>query len=246
MESIFREIIDGSDFYETIVDMGEEITFLTEPEIKQFASIAPHRTTNTTDGAYWYRGAMTFDNVEQQNTLLGEYFIRQTNQVPKNILTAVMAENTTPRIGTVYSVECNEVVDIVSHYEKTGEVTEFGEDVLQPIYLARDVACYMTIVLERAERETTGSFVDALTNLVIPARFTLSTNNIILKPGFVYDKTTKSNVYKPVKYRVESVDTSMMDVIYEESEVEKEEGIETVTNEKYVGILKCMLTEDKR
>ena len=62
------QLVDGIDFYATIVDMGEEITFLTDPPIKPYASIAPHRTTNTTDGAYWYRGAMTFDGVEQQNT----------------------------------------------------------------------------------------------------------------------------------------------------------------------------------
>lgn len=253
MDERFREIIDGEDFYRTIVEMGEEITFLTDPEIKQFASIKPHRTTNTTDGAYWYRGAMTFDGVEQQNTLLGEYFLRQTNPVPKNILTGVMAENTTPRMGTVYSVECNEVIDIISHYKKTGEQTEFGEDILQPVYLAKDVACYMTMVLERAERETTGFFVDSLTNLLLPARFTLSPNNTILKKSFVFDNATEKNKYDYVKYRVESIDTSMMDVIYEEKEVEKEpeeEGgeptIETITTEKYVGVLRCVLTEDKR
>lgn len=243
MQTIFGEVIDGSDFYETVVEMGEEITFLTDPEVKQFASIAPHRTTNTTDGAYWYRGVMTFDNVKQQNTLLGEYFIRQTNDVPKNILTAVMAENTTPRIGTVYSVECNETVDIVSHYEKTGEKTEFGEDILEPVYLAKDVDCYMTMRLESIdERQTTGAFIEAVTNLIIPAKFTLSPSNIILKKGFVYDKATKSNKYVPIKYRIEGIDTSMMDVVYEEKETEN--GTESV--ERYVGVLRCMLTEDKR
>ena len=177
------QLVDGMDFYSTIVDMGEEITFLTDPPIKQYASITMHRTTNTTDGAYWYYGAMTFDSVEQQNTLVGEYFTRQTNSGPKNILTSVMPENTTPRVGTVYTVECNETVDIISHYEGT-----------------------------------------------LPAKTTISEQNIVLKNSFIFDEKQKKNVYQQVKYRVESIDTSMMDVV----------------DGKIVGVLKCLLTEDKR
>lgn len=224
------QLVDGIDFYSTIVDMGEEITFLTEPPIKQFASITMHRTTNTTDGTYWYYGAMTFDSVEQQNTLIGEYFTRQTNNGPKNILTSVMPENTTPRVGTVYTVECNETVDIISHYEGTGEYNDFGEEVLEPVYLAQNVDCYMTMTLERLNNETAGSFIQTISTITLPAKITLSEQNIVLKHSFSFDDTQKKNVYKPVKYRVESIDTSMMDIV----------------DGKIVGVLKCMLTEDKR
>lgn len=224
------QLVDGMDFYSTIVDMGEEITFLTDPPIKQYASITMHRTTNTTDGAYWYYGAMTFDNVDQQNTLPGEYFTRQTNPGPKNILTSVMPENTTPRVGTVYTVECNETVDIISHYEGTGEYNDFGEEIVEPVYLAQNVDCYMTMTLERLDSETAGSFVQTITTLTLPAKITISTKNIVLKNSFVFDDKQKKNVYQPVKYRVESIDTSMMDVV----------------DGKIVGILKCLLTEDKR
>lgn len=224
------QLVDGIDFYSTIVDMGEEITFLTEPPIKQFASITMHRTTNTTDGAYWYYGAMTFDSVEQQNTLIGEYFTRQTNNGPKNILTSVMPENTTPRVGTVYTVECNETVDIISHYEGTGEYNDFGEEVLEPVYLAQNVDCYMTMTLERLNNETAGSFIQTISTITLPAKITLSEQNIVLKHSFSFDDTQNKNVYKPVKYRVESIDTSMMDIV----------------DGKIVGVLKCMLTEDKR
>ena len=227
---MLRQLVDGNDFYNTIVDLGEEITFLTEPPIKQFASITMHRTTNTTDGAYWYYGAMTFDGVEQQNTLTGEYFTRQTNPGPKNLLTAVMPENTTPKMGTVYAVECNETVDIISHYEGTGEYNDFGEEITEPVYLAQDVACYMTMTLERVDKETPGYFVQTITNLTLPAKFTISTKNTVLKNSFVFDETQKKNVYQQIKYRVESIDTSMMDVV----------------DGQIVGILKCLLTEDKR
>lgn len=222
--------ISGRDFHETVVDMGEEILFLTDPEIKQFASIAPHRNTNTTDGAYWYRGAMTFDSVDQQNKLTGEYFTRQTNPIPKNILTAVMPENTTPLVATVYSVECNETIDIISHYEKTGEFNEFGEEIEEPVYTAKDVDCYMTMVLERVDNETPGYFAQTITNLTIPAKYMISNESIILKNSFVFDKFEKKSVYKKIKYRVESIDTSMMDIV----------------DGNFVGVLKCMLTEDRR
>lgn len=227
---MLKNLIDGNDFYETILDMGEEIVFLTEPEIIQYASIAPHRTTNTTDGAYWYTGAMTFDSVEQQNSLIGEYFKRQTNNVPNNILTAVMPENTTPKMATVYSVECNEKIDIISHYEETGELDKFGQSILEPVYLAKDVDVYMTMTLEKLDSTTAGSFIGTITKIIMPAKITLSSENIILKKSFVFDDSTKQNVYKDVKYKVESIDTSMMDII----------------DGKPVGILNCMLTEDKR
>lgn len=221
------QLIDGEDFYATIVELGEEITFLTDPEIKQFASIAMHRTTNTTDGAYWYYGAMTFDGVEQQNKLIGEYFTRQTNAGPKNILTAVMPENSTPKMATVYSVECNEVVDIISHYDKSKD--EYGDPVDIPVYLAKDVDCYMTMTLERVDNASTGYFVQTITNLVLPAKYTLSTESVVMKNSFVFNDKEKKNVYTKIPYRVESIDTSMMDVV----------------DGQIVGILKCLLTEDR-
>lgn len=221
------QLIDGEDFYATIVELGEEITFLTDPEIKQFASIAMHRTTNTTDGAYWYYGAMTFDGVEQQNKLIGEYFTRQTNAGPKNILTAVMPENSTPKMATVYSVECNEVVDIISHYDKSKD--EYGDPIDIPVYLAKDVDCYMTMTLERVDNASAGYFVQTITNLILPAKYTLSTESVVMKNSFVFNDKEKKNVYTKIPYRVESIDTSMMDVV----------------DGQIVGILKCLLTEDR-
>ena len=221
------QLIDGEDFYATIVELGEEITFLTDPEIKQFASIAMHRTTNTTDGAYWYYGAMTFDGVEQQNKLIGEYFTRQTNAGPKNILTAVMPENSTPKMATGYSVECNEVVDIISHYDKSKD--EYGDPVDIPVYLAKDVDCYMTMTLERVDNASAGYFVQTITNLILPAKYTLSTESVVMKNSFVFNDKEKKNVYTKIPYRVESIDTSMMDVV----------------DGQIVGILKCLLTEDR-
>lgn len=226
-----NQFIDGNDFYVTIVEMGEKITFLTEPPIEQYASIAPHRTTNTTDGAYWYTGAMTFDSVDQQNTLIGEYFTRQTNPKPNNILTAVMPENTTYKMATVYSVECNEVVDIISHYEETGEYDKYGKPIVaEPVYIGKDIPVYMTMTLNQLENEVSGSFITTTMNLTIPAKYKVSNNSIVLKNNFVFDSDTKETVFKKVKYKIESIDTSMMDEV----------------DGKIVGVLRCLLTEDKR
>lgn len=227
---MLQQLLDGNDFYATIVEMGEEITFLTEPNIIRYASIAPHRITNTTDGAYWYRGAMTFDSVEEQNKLIGEYFTRQTNAGPKYILTSVMPENTTPKMATVYAVECNEVVDVISHYQDTGEVDKYGEPIIEPVYLAQDIDVYMTMTLERIQTETPGGFIETKTVIWLPAKTTISSSNIVLKQSFVFDKKLQKNVYSKIKYRVESIDTSMMDIV----------------NEQPVGVVKCLLTEDKR
>lgn len=224
---MLRQLADGLDFYETVVDMGEEITFLTNPTIKQFASITPHRTTNKTDGSYWYTGAMTFDGIDQQNSLIGEYFIRQTNPIPKNILIKAMPENTTPNMATVYSIECNEKIDIISHYEKTGQLNEYGEEIESPVYLAKDVDTYMTMSFAKLEDSTPGRIVKTVTNFTLPAKFTLSEQNIILKKTFVFDQKEKANKYEFVKYKIESIDTSMMDFV----------------NNKPVGTLKCMTTE---
>ncbi len=224
-----RERISGEDFYDVIVDLGEDITFLTDPEIKQYASIKPHRTTNTTEGAYWYKGVMTFEDVYQQNRLIGEYFKRQTNSEPKHILTAVMSENTTPKIATVYAVECNDVVDIISHYEK-GDRNEFGVEEQIPVYLAKNVDVYISVVQKPLIEQTTGAFVETLTNMIIPAKYAVSPDNVILKEGIVFDDDLKKNVLKKVPFRIQSVDPSMMDIIAGQ----------------YVGILRCSLREDIR
>lgn len=238
-----KEIISGEDFYSTVVDMGEEVEFLTDPIIKQYASITAYRatgTTNLTDGVYQYRGVMTFDSVQQQNELIGEYFKRQTNKASVHILTGVLPENTTYKIGQIYAVECNDKVDIISHYVD-GAINEFGEREKEPVYIAKDVDCYITVISKNLYDQTPGSYTTAITNLLLPAKTKLTLGNTVIKKGFVYDSNKKENVYMDVKYKVESVDASLMDIL--EIKNTNEDG-ETVTKQKYVGVLRCTITED--
>lgn len=241
-----REVISGEDFYDTVVDMGEEIEFLTDPVIKQYASITAYRatgTTNMTDGAYQYRGVMTFDNVEQQNELLGEYFKRQTNKVPVYMLTSTLPENTTPLIATCYCVECNDKIDIITHYEK-GKPDEFGVQEMIPVYLAKDVDCYITVTQRQLAEAQAGSIVSTVTNILLPAHYLLSQNNIVVKKVPVYDDSINQNVLKDVEYRVDSIDTSLLDVIQKEIIETNEDGEEiTKMVDKIVGVMRCFLTE---
>lgn len=234
--------IDGSDFRDAIIELGEIVTFQTEPKITQYASIAPHRTTNTTDGSYWYHGVMTFEDVDQQNELIGEYFKRQTNAVPVYILTSTMSENTTPNMAEVYAVECNDKIDIISHYETSSIPNEFGEYSKEPVYIAKNVACYITVTQKPLSDQIAGTFVSTTTNLTLPAKYMLTQDNIVVKKGFVYDDTLKKNIYTDIKYQIESVDSSMMDALSKTIDVD---GVET-TETKFVGILRCTMTEDKR
>lgn len=254
------EVISGEDFYTTVVDMGEEIEFLTNPTIKQYASITSYRatgTTNLTDGVYQYRGVMTFDSVDQQNELIGEYFTRQTNKRAVHILTGVLPENTTYKIGSVYAIECNEKIDIISHFEDGAE-DEFGEVEQIPVYLAKNVDCYITVTNRPLVSGVAGYFVETITNLTLPAKYQLTTDSIVVKKGFVFDDETKETKYTDIRYQVESIDASLMDVI--EKEVEEEVEIEPdpenpdapttetqlVKKTFFVGILRCTITEDKR
>jgi hypothetical protein len=50
----------------------------------------------------------------------------------------------------------------------------------------------------------------------------------------VFNDKTKKTEYTDVEYTIESVDASMMDVLVDDDE-----------NEKYVGILRCTMTEKK-
>jgi hypothetical protein len=212
--------LDGSDFVDTIVEMGEVVTFKTDPEITLYASVAPHRTTNTTDGSYWYHGVMTFDSVDQQEQLIGEYFNRQTNPSPAHILTSVMPENTTAHMAEVY--------------EKDAEPDEFVVRGEHPVYSAKNVDCYITVTQKPLSDQTSGAFIATITNLLIPAKYMLTQNNTVVKKGFVFNDKAKKTEYTDVEYTIESVDASMMDVLVDDDE-----------NEKYVGILRCTMTEKK-
>lgn len=225
------EGVSGEDFYTLLAEMGERVVFLSESEedepIYQFASITPHRTTNTTDGAYWYTGNITFDNLEQQTDLLGRYFVRQTNPNPHYILTAVMPENLTPKLGIIYCVECNEIVDIISHYNETGEFNEFGEAIKEPIFIAKDVKAYSTKTVKQTKTTDEGALVETVTNLLLPAKYKISNKTTFLIGEIVFNSSTKMNEYKKIEYEIESIDTSMA----------------YITEEKINGIIRCMLKE---
>ena len=234
--------VKAEDFYDAIVDLGETIEFLpkavpdTMPEginegsLIQHASIAPNRANKavaTTEGAYLFTGNITFDNMKQQERFVGRYFIRQAQPSVKNILTSVFPENSTPRVGTVQVTECNETVDVISHYEATGEYDEYGSEIVAPVYLHRNIDAFVTSLTKTVKEEEVGALDKTLTYMTVPAEYTISAKNIVMKPSFTFNEITKRNEYVKTPYKVDSIDTSMMDVV----------------DGEIVGTVKCLLLE---
>lgn len=234
--------IHGEDFRNLIEECGEQIRFLpkavtdTVPEgvedgsLVQYASIVPNRANKavaTTEGAYLFTGNITFDNIEQQERFIGRYFIRETQPNVTNMLTSVFPENSSDRLGTVQTIECNEKVDIISCFEDTGEQNEFGDPVQRPVYLHQDVLCFVTAMVKSPGIEEVGALDKTMTYLTLPAEYTVSTTNIIMKPSFAFNEKTLRNEYIKTPYKIDSIDTSMMDFI----------------NGEIVGTVKCLISE---
>ncbi len=205
--------VGGEDFYNTIRELGEKVTFVGSG-LEQYASLAPNmlnKAIGTTDGAYWFTGVMTFDNMNQQEELAGAYFKRETQPNSTLMIYSIFPENSSQKLAITHCVECNEKVDIISHNEPTGELNNYGKPIMGPVYAYRDVYAYVKSYTKDAKDSVAGSMEETITYLALPAKYTLSPKNIIMKDAFVFDEKTKKNVLKKIPYRIESIDTSMMD-----------------------------------
>ncbi len=223
------EDIRGEDFYNVIKDLGEKIIF-TDTGNVQYASLKPNmlnKAIGTTDGAYWFTGVMTFDNMEQQERSVGAYFKRSTQPNSTCMLFSVFPENTTQHVAITHVVECNEKVDI-AYYEFSDEFNEYGSPVSNKVYVHKDVDVYITSFNKDARDTAPGAMEETITYMTIPAKYAVSTKNVIMKNRLVFNETTKETELKKIPYRIESIDMSMMDVA--------EKG-------EYVGLIKCMLKE---
>lgn len=221
--------VGANDFYETIKELGEEVTFIETGNV-QYASLKPNmlnKAIGTTDGAYWFTGVMTFDDMKQQEMFAGEYFKRKTQPNSTLMLYSIFPENTTSRVAITHCVECNEKIDIVAYYEDSGGKNKYGEPIMKPVYAYKDVEAYITMFTKDARDTKVGSLEETAVYLMIPAKYTISSKNKVLKDTFVYDETTHTNKIERTPYQIESIDTSMMDII----------------DGKTVGLLKCLMKE---
>ena len=234
--------IGAEDFYDIIEELGQKITFENNgqkifaelPEgqgIEQYASIVPNRANKaigTAEGAYLFTGNMTFDSREQQDRLRGCYFKFNEMPINKFFLLSTFFENSTEKVAIVNCVECNEKIDIISYYKDTGEVDEFGEHIYEPVYLAKDVDSYITMFNKEARDVPTGAMISTVGYLMLPAWITVSASNTIMKKSFVFNEKTKQNEFKAIPYKIESIDTGLMD---------EKDG-------ELIGAVKVMLTEE--
>lgn len=220
--------IGAEDFVTITKELGKKITFENngqstfadvpnEQGISQYASITPNRANKaigTAEGEYLYTGMITFDSYEQQTKLRGCYFTFDNVPTNKYFLVSTFFEGFTPNVAMVSCAACNEKISIVSHYKENEEKDEFGRPIGEPtpIYIAQDIPVYMTMFNKEAKDTAGGGLPETVGYISMPARYTISTNNIIEKNGFTFNKATNQNEYKKLKYKVESIDTSLTDV----------------------------------
>ncbi len=219
------------EFYNMIADLGENIIFFKDGEvIQQRMSIKTAKNNFSAEGSYLKSGVMTFDNLKQQDELLGEYFAKESNEEIVNILSIVNNEpNCDGMVGEIYCTECNEQVDLISHYT-TIQDDEFGDEILTPVYIDKNVNAFVKTSIREQLDTNVGSFIENTTIIVLPAKYKLSVDNIVVRKTFVFNNTTKQNEYIDVKYKVESVDTTM---------------VKKTQNGEFKGVVKCLITENK-
>lgn len=228
--------IDFQDFYDMITDLGENIKFKLDDgrEINTKCAIVPQHKKVNSDGIYQKYGNMIFpDGYEQQELLWGEYFEREsvpngTKSILRGISNEVICDG---KIGTVYVAECNETVDIVSYFE-TETNTETGDTEETPVYAYKNIPVYMKMETREQTSTQIGSVIQTSTILIIPAKYNLSLNNVILKDNFIWDSENKKNIWAKTRYKIESIDTSMMSY--------------NGKTGQFKGVLTCLLSEDKR
>ena len=220
-------------FYNLLKRAGEIATFesadIDTLPIKQNVSLTPNKSNKaigTTEGTYLYIGEMTFDSVEQQQELIGKTFSREINPKTRFVLLSVAPSPFTEKFGTIQCMLCNDKIDIVSHYERTG-YNEFNEPIYEPIYIGKDIDVYTSMAVKEAKNITVGEIDRSITFMTIPVKYPVSPKNTILKGAWVFNDDTKQNEYIKIPYKIDSIDTSLMDEV----------------NGEYFGVLKCYLTE---
>jgi hypothetical protein len=206
----------GADFYNLLQDptMAEDVV-ITSPSGTQYAqkmSAVPNTKSSymQAEREYLFYGVMTFPDAATAIALRGSYFVRSRFPTRKYMLVSVIPEPTTPKIANIFAMETTEVIDIARLVETTNATTgntELGATVVQS-----GVYAYVTETLQRQQQTTDGNADKTICVAKFPARYTLSNSNIILRYGFEMNPTTGVNALKKIRYRVDSIDTSMMNI----------------------------------
>jgi hypothetical protein len=206
----------GNDFYNLMqdADMAEEVV-VTSPSGTQYAlklSAVPNTKSSymQAEREYMFYGVMTFPDAATAIALRGSYFVRSRFPTRKYMLVSVIPEPTNAKIASVFAMEATELVDIARLVETVNTTT--GNTEITATVVQADVSAYVTETLQRQQQTADGNTDKTICTVRFPARYTLSTSNVILRYGFEMNPATGLNVLKKIRYRVDSIDTSMMHI----------------------------------
>ena len=240
------EDVHAEDFYRTLQELGETVTFVYSKypkfdlpnlpdghELKQYkpktikrkASIVPNRLNKalaTTEGTFFYTGNMTFDSMWEQEHFIGQYFIRERQPHSKLLLLSVFPETTTEKIGLVHVVECNNNIDIIDHFDVSEETYE-----KTPVYKAHNVPTYTETYMGAPTTMPTGTIDRISMNVTMPANYMMTTENVIVGTRILYDEEAGTSVIKKAPYQISNID----------------EGLMAIVDGDVVGTVKCSLRE---
>lgn len=199
----------GNNFYELLQDIGEDytITSLDGEEFTGKISLAAQRYSRVLEEKeFLLQGAATFPEREMQQKFRGCYFTRNIDSPNTYILVSVIPEPTDGRIGYVYCVKCNETVTLAN---LETQMDEKFDEITTPIPFAEDVQVYFDTTLQKQRKSADGNFDVTSYYMQIPAHYTLSEDQVVLRKSFKWDNELKKNVLVNKRYRVESVTLSM-------------------------------------
>ena len=206
----------GNDFYNLMLDadMAEEVV-ITSPSGTQY-SLKMSATPNTkssymqAEREYMFYGVMTFPDAATALALRGSYFTRSRFVGRKYMLCSVIPEPTSQLIATVFFDEVASSIDIARLVETVNATT--GNTEITATVVKADVSAYVAETLQRQQQTTDGNTDKTICTVRFPARYTLSNSNVILRYGFEMNPATGVNALKKIRYRVDSIDTSMMNI----------------------------------
>ena len=206
----------GNDFYNLMLDadMAEEVV-VTSPSGTQY-SLKMSATPNTkssymqAEREYMFYGVMTFPDAATALALRGSYFTRSRFVGRKYMLCSVIPEPTSQLIATVFFDEVASSIDIARLVETVNATT--GNTEITATVVQANVSAYVAETLQRQQQTTDGNTDKTICTVRFPARYTLSNSNVILRYGFEMNPATGVNALKKIRYRVDSIDTSMMNI----------------------------------
>lgn len=201
----------GNNFWLLMQDLGEDYTITALDDSQWTGKLSLEiKTTSTymlSEREYLYSGTATFPDRESQTTFKGCYFNRQTNPDKTYLMVSTIPEPTDDRLADVYVVQCNATVDV--GYLVAG-TDEKGNRVQKVETFASDVLVFFDSTLQKQRRSSDGNFEQTLYYMQIPARYGVAPEQVVIRKLSKYNAKTGQVELTDTRFRVESVDHSLM------------------------------------